>query len=220
MPSKAEDRLKKCMNKLSQIEQHVALNSSRYVRRSTPVFFTQMIRFGVADRLLASKERALVNNSDNCFITDISAAVFYKPVTVIEPNTVLSSLPLLQSAFGWERAVVGDAPFAVDANFFMLPKAVLFDFTWNYKLASTGAAYRTNTYMDQVSEELDGCFSNALGYTDRASYLRLSAPLRFASGDAIVLDVRPSVAVFPGEYDVSFTFSGFRTEEEYESIWG
>lgn len=204
MPGDIEARLKKCVNALHIIEQHTTTLSKRYVRRTTPVFFSQGFTFNSASPLV-ELERSIVNNAEECFLTDVSAAVIYNNASQGR------SVPLIQTGFGWETGYLAGGGLGTTT----------FDFVWNFRLASTGAAYRTNRLSEKAINEVGGCFSRSLGYADRASYMRFSAPLVFAPADSVAVSVRPllTAPASASSVDVYITFSGFRTEEQFESDW-
>lgn len=84
-----------------------------------------------------------------------------------------------------------------------------FEFRWNYRLASTQYRYLAHSNGVLFSSR------RSLGYLDVANNLKLAKPLLFAAGDALTVEMEPTLINQSGSTDILafFTFSGFRTGE-------
>lgn len=213
MNNKYAARLQRSYNLLHKIEQHVHARSKRYLRRSTPVFFTQQFNFpaasgnlGVTGGLPVNQivDKYITNNSDNCWLTDISIGVYEYTSA---DTTTLRWLHTTEIGYSSSRLDLfntgAENPHWVNS----------FDFVWNFKLNSTDSWYRQNS-----SDPLGGCWSTSAGLSGRNNKLVFSAPLKFVSGDSLTVRIKPVYLVNKFNGDVVVSFSGFRTEEMYDGI--
>jgi hypothetical protein len=128
---------------------------------------------------LIPKQTTFVNAAEDFHITKLcfsAARPFLTTGGVAPTNT--QATPLVDSAIG-----LGIAGLPTTTN--------MFDFVWNYQIASTGAQYLSsanNTFL---------CSRQSLGNKDRGRFLEFADPQYLAAGDAITFTVRPTMYSVP-----------------------
>jgi hypothetical protein len=181
----------------TQVDKFVTAPASQSKR--VPFFGAQHVPCPTGDFSL--QERTYVNGGDDIYIDRINALVLSGAAgtTVAGQNA--------EAIFATE-AGYSAGTFLTVANY---PNYRVFDFLWNYKLASTGALYASS------ANSLALLSRKSLGNNERAMPLNFEdVPLVLRAGDAVTFMVKPIVfrtpsTASPSMFIVSFSLWGYRT---------